>query len=205
MVRTPDGNGLIVAAKRSVAEGDRLTRLAAVPPFEIEWEAASDRQLSCAPLPHPSGATLVTIERRLHELTQFVTRDAADGRERERVEAAWPIPTEVVVSPDGETCAGVEWRTVSVFRLRTPFAPTAVLTNETRHDFNALAFHPSGKYLGAASNDGTVKLYDAHTWKVAKSFAWDIGKPTALAFSADGTLAAACTEKGKVVVWDVDV
>ena len=39
----------------------------------------------------------------------------------------------------------------------------------------------------------------------AKTFTWNIGKMRSIAFSPDGTLAAAGSDSGKVVVWDVDV
>jgi WD40 repeat protein len=50
-----------------------------------------------------------------------------------------------------------------------------------------------------------VKLYDTSTWEVARTFTWDIGKMRSIAFSRDGALAAAGSDTGKVVVWDVDV
>lgn len=69
----------------------------------------------------------------------------------------------------------------------------------------SLAFHPSGRYLAATSNDATVKLYDTSNWQVARTFTWDIGRMRSVAFSPDGTLAAAGSDSGKIVVWDVDV
>jgi WD40 repeat protein len=71
--------------------------------------------------------------------------------------------------------------------------------------FTNLAFHPSGRYLAAASNDTTVTLYETETWKVAKTFAWDVGRLRSVAFSPDGCRAAAGSDKGRVVVWDVDL
>jgi WD40 repeat protein len=67
-----------------------------------------------------------------------------------------------------------------------------------------IAFHPSGRYLAATSNDATVKLYDTSTWEVTRTFTWEIGRMRSIAFSPDGTLAAAGSDKGQVVVWDVD-
>jgi hypothetical protein len=40
-----------------------------------------------------------------------------------------------------------------------PFhSPT--LSADRRQHFTGLAFHPSGRFLAATSNDATVKLYD---------------------------------------------
>jgi WD40 repeat protein len=74
-----------------------------------------------------------------------------------------------------------------------------------RHHFTGVAFHPSGRYLAATSNDATVKLYDTNTWEVARTFTWNIGRMRSIAFSPDGALAAAGSDTGKVVVWDVDL
>jgi WD40 repeat protein len=113
---------------------------------------------------------------------------------------------EWVLSPDGSLVAC--WYTVwvHVYPLRAPFdKPLATLRNDNRKEFTGIAFHPSGRYLAATSNDATVKLYDTTTWEVARTFTWDIGRMRSIAFSPDGTLAAAGGDKGKIVVWDVDL
>ena len=79
------------------------------------------------------------------------------------------------------------------------------IPSNTRKHFTALAFHPSGRYLAATSNDTTVKLYDTATWEVAKTFAWNVGRLRSVAFSPDGMLAAVGSDTGKIVVWDVDL
>jgi WD40 repeat protein len=84
-------------------------------------------------------------------------------------------------------------------------APPRVLKNDNKKHFTGVAFHPSGRYLAATSNDATVKLYDTTTWEVARTFTWDIGRMRSIAFSPDGALAAAGSDTGKVVVWDVDL
>jgi WD40 repeat protein len=77
--------------------------------------------------------------------------------------------------------------------------------NKTRKHFTSIAFHSSGRYLAATSNDETVKLYDTETWQVAQTFSWNIGRLRSIAFSPDGNLAAAGSDTGKIVVWDVDL
>ncbi|MBP3958936.1 hypothetical protein J8F10_27140 [Gemmata sp. G18] len=84
-------------------------------------------------------------------------------------------------------------------------APQFVVRNDGRKHFTGVAFHPSGRFLAATSNDETVKLYDTTTWEVARTFTWNIGRMRSIAFSPDGTLAAAGGDKGQVVVWDVDL
>jgi WD40 repeat protein len=84
------------------------------------------------------------------------------------------------------------------------FAPR-VIRNDNKKHFTGIAFHPSGKYLAATSNDETVKFYDATTWDVARTFTWDVGRMRSIAFSPDGTLAAVGSDTGKLVVWDIDL
>ena len=79
------------------------------------------------------------------------------------------------------------------------------VTNDTRFNFTGTAFHPSNRYLAVTSNDETVKLYDTTTWEQARAFTWKIGKLRSVCFSSDGALAAAGSNTGKVVVWDVDL
>lgn len=80
-----------------------------------------------------------------------------------------------------------------------------VVRSDTRMHFTGMAFHPSGRYLAATSNDATVKLYDTASWQLATSFTWDVGRLRSVAFSPDGTLAAVGSDTGRVVVWDVDL
>jgi WD40 repeat protein len=74
-----------------------------------------------------------------------------------------------------------------------------------KKELTSLAFHPSGRFLAATSNDETVKLYDTETWQIAQTFSWKIGRLRSIAFSPDGNLAAAGSDTGKIVVWDVDL
>ena len=68
----------------------------------------------------------------------------------------------------------------------------------------AAAFSPDGRTLATASNDGTVKFFDAATGKERAAFDWRLGRMSALAFAPDGMTAAAAGERG-IVVWDLDV
>jgi WD40 repeat protein len=135
---------------------------------------------------------------------QIMTHDPATGREI-GMSPGWEwLSCGPAVSPDGKWiafgCAGF-------LVARRAANPKLVKTtqNENTHQFTGIAYHPSGRYLAATNNDRTVKLYDTTSWQVAKTFTWDIGRMRSVAFSPDGTLAAAGSDSGKVVVWDVDV
>jgi WD40 repeat protein len=83
-------------------------------------------------------------------------------------------------------------------------AVVTIHNSDSRKLYTGLAFHPSGRWLAAASNDETVKFYDTESWQVAKTFTFRIGRMRSVAFSPDGTLAAAGSDTGQVVLWDVD-
>lgn len=135
---------------------------------------------------------------------RFVRHDAATGKEVGGYRGDVWVSAGPTISPNGEWIAyasGNMLRSQSTSKLQHRESSF----NENTHQYTDLAFHPSGRFLAATNNDETVKLYDTTTWEVARTFTWDIGRMRSVAFSPDGTLAAAGSDKGKVVVWDVDV
>ncbi|MBY0457674.1 MAG: WD40 repeat domain-containing protein [Gemmataceae bacterium] len=115
------------------------------------------------------------------------------------------VPRVGAVPPDGRWLVNHESTTIHFYPLTPDAGEPAQIKNDGRRHFTAYAFHPSGRFLATTSNDATVKLYDTSTWELARTFTWDIGRMRCIAFSADGTLAAAGSDTGKVVVWDVNL
>jgi WD40 repeat protein len=111
----------------------------------------------------------------------------------------------IATAPDDSTFVVLSKKVLLMFCEPKLKAPVHTIRSDGKKHFTGIAFHPSGKYLAATSNDETVRLYDTATWEVSRTFTWDIGKMRSIAFSKDGTLAAAGSDKGKVVVWDVDL
>lgn len=125
------------------------------------------------------------------------------------VEAAGGYPykyrcNRMLFSPDGAQLVGVHEMTLLVWPVPHLGDPLLV-RNDSRKDFTAAAYHPSGKYLFAASNDATVHVFDTAAWGRQARFSWNIGWVRAVAVSPDGTLAAAGGDRGEVVVWDSDL
>jgi WD40 repeat protein len=136
----------------------------------------------------------------------YTTRDTRTGKVVAEVQGGQDQFFAPVLSANRRLVAARRGPCAVVFRTDDFGAgPVRVLHNDSRQHFTGLAFHPSGRYLAATSNDATVKLYDTSTWQVAQAYNWDIGRLRSVAFSPDGMLAAAGGDKGKIVVWDVDL
>ncbi|MBX9622815.1 MAG: hypothetical protein K2X82_03285 [Gemmataceae bacterium] len=176
-----------------------------------EWQAPTAGYYATGLGFFPDGTRYAAVE---HPL--WTPTPAEDLRPRVRVRT-WPGGAEVgcapsdrseagpvAVSPDGRRVAVRAGTHLLAWPASLAGEPLRADTGSRRH-FTGIAFHPSGQFLAATSNDATVKLYDAATLALVRTFTWNIGKLKAVAFSADGTLAAAAGEAGRVVVWDVDL
>jgi WD40 repeat protein len=135
----------------------------------------------------------------------ILIRETKSGKLLNHLHLADYILGGLVVSPDGKSVGYRCNNRFDVIQVSSAGSLRARIRSENLKHFTGVAFHPSGRYLAATSNDETVKLYDTETWRVAKTFTWDIGKMRSVGFSPDGTLAAAGSDTGRVVVWDVDV
>jgi WD40 repeat protein len=153
----------------------------------------------------PDEERFIVAESHGNTRTRLAIRSLETGELLRKVQLPNTEVSGLALSPDGTLAVVVSARSLFAYdtnRLKT--APRRVLNDNKKH-FTGIAFHPSGRFLAATSNDETVKLYDTATWEVAKSFTWAIGRMSCVAFNPDGTLAAAGSEDGNVVVWDVDV
>jgi WD40 repeat protein len=105
--------------------------------------------------------------------------------------------------PAGEQVAGINEMTLLAWALPAGGDPRLV-RNDNRKHFTALAYHPTGRTLFATSNDTTVHVFDARSLDRVSRHTWHLDKLSAVAVSPDGTLAAAGSANGDVVVWDLD-
>ena len=129
--------------------------------------------------------------------------DATTGAFIRQGEYPYAYAPTLLFSPDAHQLVGINDMTLLLWPAPDLGEPR-LIRNDSRKDFTAIAFHPSGRHLYVASNDATVHVLDTATWERIGRFTWRIGKLKSLAVSADGTLAAAGGEKGEVVIWDVD-
>ena len=161
----------------------------------------------------PDGKTFVTLDAkprtgywsRIPELARVTVHSVRDGSVLRSAKLTGGTAPLLDIAPDSGTFVTCRANELSVWRADDLTAAPRVVRADTRSRLTGVAFHPSGRYLAAVSADKTVKLYDTSTWEVARTFTWNIGRMRSVAFSPDGTLAAAGSDSGKVVVWDVDV
>ena len=111
-------------------------------------------------------------------------------------------PAAIVYSPDGTAIAGIYGPVLGVVEVKTGNKLAAIKPG--KQHFKGLAFTPDGKRLIAVNNDAAVRVYDTKTWKETTGYEWKIGKLTAVAVSPDGLRAACGSDKGRVVVWDLE-
>src|SRR5262249_2361197 len=126
----------------------------------------------------------------------------ATGKDRRSVDLEDAALTPPAADPTGDRLVQYDAGKLIVSELSgDPFASPQIVASGGRKHCTPVAFHPSGRYLAATSNDETVKLYDTATWQLAKTFTWQVGRLRSVAFSPDGTRAAVGSDTGKVVVW----
>lgn len=180
--------------------------------WEREWSVSTRRFMAFLPTLSPDGGRVAMLTREVKS-TQFhgpharlELRSAVSGTVT--ATADYPAysqePEALVFSPDGAQLVAVHKATLLVWPVPKLGEPRAV-RNDTRKHFTAVAYHPSGRYLFAASRDTTVHVFETATWERVARFSWNVGPLRSVAVSPDGTLAAAGGHTGEVVVWDLDV
>lgn len=108
------------------------------------------------------------------------------------------------LSPDGRYLAAMGYGSLCVYDLTAGGPPGRITASSNFGDFRSFAFHPADGTLAVIHGGPTlVKVYDVATLTLVRRFRWQVGPLNAVAFSPDGTLAAAGGEGGKIVVWDV--
>lgn len=211
------GDGSRVALSRGAGWTNRLEC----------WAIAADNSLSLAwSVPAPAqwcmfhalafardGSRLVTVEDRMGggQPGVYPTYHAIglrDGANGECLLTLGSVPQSLQIrsgfSPDGSEVALWDDRGMHLYATDQVRPPRSRRHFGGAH-FRSLAFHPSGRFIVTVANDGVARYYDHATLTQTQAFAWKAGRLQSLALSADGTLAAAGTDKGTVVLWDVDV
>lgn len=213
----PDAVGWLVSFAGS-ADGARLVTVNQNPGVYplTSWTAAGDgwvkqwsldMDLLSDPVVSPAGDRVAVVGVATHGnsvLLRLLIYDTATGKLVASGRYGYSLLSRPLYRPDGRQIVAARDMNLLIWDLRAPMKP-ALVRNDSRRRFTAAAYHPSGRYLFTTSNDATVTVWDTDTWARVKRFDWDIGPLRAVAVSPDGLLAAAGSDRGRVVVWDVDV
>ncbi len=140
-----------------------------------------------------------------HPSRQIEVRNATSGKLAVTIptDAASPIQQLAFTADGTKLLARTDGRTVQMFDATTG-ATAGELVHPGRPYVTCIAVHPRG-IVACARTNGTVTFWDAEKREQLRTFDWKAGKLVSVAFAPGGALAAAGTEGGKVVVWDVDV
>ncbi|HUR55918.1 MAG TPA: hypothetical protein VMZ71_17410 [Gemmataceae bacterium] len=207
----PDG-------KQLVAAGDSLAR------WDTAGDEAIDRPLPKMNLPVPRGFTLVgwpacafsadgtrfAVSRRIsivvgdywRNTEQILIHDPQADAVVARFEWTGHHAHRVAFSPDSTLVAAACGPVLRVWDAESQ-ALVAERKLGTLHVMG-LAFSPDGRHLATVSKDRTTRFWPTGNWGDAKTYEWDVGKLLDVAFSPDGTTAAVSSDKGKIVLFDVD-
>jgi WD40 repeat protein len=105
-------------------------------------------------------------------------------------------------SPSGNILAGTAGPRLRIWDLKGE-REIALHKRGPKH-FQGLSFMADGRYLATVSNDETVRIWETTTWQEYTTFSWEIGKLLNITFAPDGCRAAAGSDRGQIVIWDVE-
>ncbi len=108
---------------------------------------------------------------------------------------AWHPAAPVLVYSDGPKLIAHSWES------RWPIAER----KRSKKYVQDAAFTPDGRHLITVSNEATAVLWETAQWTAGREFAWDIGPLKSITIAPDGARAACASDRGRVVVWDLDV
>jgi WD40 repeat protein len=129
-------------------------------------------------------------------------REMPTGRILQTLDGWQQAVTHLAFSPDGSVLAGTAGPRLRIWDLQSN-REVAIHKRGPKH-FQGLSFARDGSFLATVSNDSTVRIWDARTWKEHSQITWQIGALLNISFAPDGLRAAAGSEHGKVIIWDVE-
>ena len=110
----------------------------------------------------PNEEQFVVVENHSNDRTRVALRSLATGEvlDSDRLHNRNRTASGLAVSPDGTLAVVLSEMSAFVYSTSKLRRTPQVVRNDNKKHFTAVAFHPSGRFLAATSNDETVKLYD---------------------------------------------
>jgi WD40 repeat protein len=198
LVLSPDGS-LLLAARRTRSVCPLTTLRTGAKGGKEIWTKEMRTEFNQVAGFLPDGARFVTIESVVRIRSSATGDELAAGRHK-------PVGSQQPqVSTDGRYLGSIGYGSMYFWDLATLDKPRQIKGSGNFGDFRSFAFHPDGKTVAVIHGGPTlVKVYDVETLKLVHKWNWKLGPLRSVAYSPDGTLGAAGSEDGRIVVWDVD-
>ena len=201
VIASPDGRRLVVADCTRRA-GRLLAYRVEEPggPAAPVWDLGQAPEFRHAAGFLPDGERIVTVD-----IDRVRVRAFDTGAELAGVRYPAGHAYQPQISPDGRHLGVIGYSCMYVYDLPAPGGPRRIGGTQSFGRFLGFAFHPSNGTMAVIHGGPTlVKLYDLNTLKLIHKYNWKVGGLGCVAFSPDGTLGAAGSFDGRIVVWDVD-
>jgi WD40 repeat protein len=157
--------------------------------------------LGMRPVRRSIQGTLYTFQENDYDYLAHV-RELPSGRVVQSLGGWGQAVTHLAFSPDGSVLAGTAGPRLRVWDLKAD-RELALHKRGPKH-FQGLSFAHDGSFLATVSNDATARIWDTGTWQEHAAVTWQIGALLNIAFAPDGLRAAAGSDQGKVIIWDVE-
>jgi hypothetical protein len=207
-----DGRRLMVVSRLNQAGMAECFAVESGPTLRLLWlEGPRESYWFHRPAVTPDGNRVALVENPAHggsggrPALRVSVRDAAVGNTLATIPAdiVNPIRQLAFTAGGSKLLVRTDSNKVQLFDAATG-ASAGELAHPGRPYVTGIAVHPKGPVACARTN-GAVTFWDAEKREQLRTLDWKAGRLVSVAFSPDGAIAAAGTEDGKVVVWDVDL
>ena len=156
----------------------------------------------------PTGNFVLSVERYVYSDGGSTTlsrwRSAADGASVGDGIILQPSTTSVRLSCDATRFFTLNGNSLHSYDATGTSAAFERVSSGNRKHFTDIAVHPDGRRVIATCNEATVREFDAVTLRELRAYDWKAGRLRCVAIAPDGLTAAAGSDTGKVVVWDLE-